>query len=72
MNPGESWAWQIGLVTVDHVVEELPTTGGRRSRSRSTRPARSSRRSARSYGLVVGGLIDRLARTAEATHAAGG
>ncbi len=21
VNPGESWAWQIGLVTMDHVVD---------------------------------------------------
>ena len=42
VNPGESWAWQVGLVTIDHLVEPLPDGRGhgRRGRDRRARPAR--------------------------------
>lgn len=72
VNPGESWAWQIGLVTVDHVVEELPDHQGSVIVVAIDAPGPLEPVVARTYGLVVGGLMERLARTAEATHAAGG
>ena len=71
VNPGESWAWQIGLVTVDHVIEELPDHGGATIAVTIDAPGPLETAVARSYGLVIGGLIDRLARAAESTHASG-
>lgn len=72
VNPGESWAWQIGLVTVDHIVEELPDHEGSIISVVVDAPGPLEPALARTYGLVMGGLVQRLARTAEATAAAGG
>jgi hypothetical protein len=72
VNPGESWAWQVGLVTVDHIVEELPDHEGSTISVVIDAPGPLEPVFGRTYGLVMGGLVDRLARTAEATAAAGG
>jgi hypothetical protein len=72
VNPGESWAWQVGLVTVDHLVEELPDHGGSIVAVAIDAPGPLEPLVARTYGLVLGGLVERLARTAEATAAGGG
>ena len=72
VNPGESWAWQIGLVTIDHLVEPLPDDGGTLVAVAIDAPAPIEAAVARAYGPVVPALLERLARTAQDTEAAGG
>lgn len=72
VNPGESWAWQIGLVTIDHCVEELPDHEGSTIQVAVDAPGPLEGLVERTYGRMIGGLMERLARTAEATAAAGG
>ena len=72
VNPGESWAWQVGLVTVDHLVEPLPDGQGTIVAVALDAPAPLEAVMARTYGPVMRGLLDRLAQTALETEAAGG
>ncbi len=72
VNPGESWAWQIGLVTIDHLVEPLPGDEGAIVAVAIAAPGPLEPALARSYGPVVRRMLERLARAAEATDAAGG
>ncbi len=72
VNPGESWACQIGLVTIDHLVEPLPDDEGSIVAIAIDAPAPFEAALARTWGPVAGGLVGRLARAAEATAAAGG
>jgi Polyketide cyclase / dehydrase and lipid transport len=72
VNPGESWAWQIGLVTIDHIIEPLPDDEGTVVAVAIDAPAPLEAVLARTYGPIADGLVGRLARAAEATTAAGG
>ena len=57
---------------MDHVVEGLPDNEGSVIVVAIDAPGPLETAVAKTYGRVVGGLMERLARTAEATHAAGG
>ena len=72
VNPGESWAWQVGLVTIDHLVEPLPDGQGTIVAVSIDAPAPLEAALARTYGPVMRGLLERLAQTALETEAAGG
>jgi len=72
VNPGESWAWQVGLVTIDHVVEALPGDQGTTVAVVIDAPAPLEAALARTYGPIMRGLLERLAQTAVETEAAGG
>ncbi len=71
VNPGESWAWQVGLVTMDHVVEALPRDAGARVAIVFDAPAPLEALIARTYGPLVAALLGRLAAAAEEAEAAG-
>jgi hypothetical protein len=72
VNPGESWAWQVGLVTIDHLVEALPDGQGTTVAVVIDAPGPLEAALARTYGPVMRGLLERLAQTALETEAAGG
>jgi len=72
VNPGESWAWKVGLVTIDHLVEALPDDQGTTVAVVIDAPGPLEGALARTYGPVMRGLLERLAQTALETEAAGG
>lgn len=72
VNPGESWAWQFGVVTIDHLIEPLPDHHGSMVAVAIDAPGPLEPLVARAYGPVARALVERLARTAEAVAAAGG
>ena len=72
VNPGESWAWQVGLVTIDHLVEVLPGDEGTTVAVVIDAPGPLEAVLARTYGPVMQGLLGRLAEAALETEAAGG
>ncbi len=62
--PGRSWSWQSGLVGVEHAV--APTEAGCRVTISLTAPWPLETLLSVSYGPLVGLLVKRLARVAEA------
>ena len=72
VNPGESWAWQVGLVAIDHLVEPLADGRGTVVAVAIDAPGPLEAVVARTYGPIVQGLLERLAEVALETEAAGG
>lgn len=65
VNPGESWAWQVGLVTIDHCVEALPDDEGAVIAITMDAPGPLEGVLERTYGPVVARLVERLARASD-------
>ncbi len=62
VDPGHSWEWRVGLVAMDHIVE--PVDGGSRVTVTISAPGPLEAAVARTYGPVLGRLVERLARIA--------
>ncbi len=71
VTPGTSWSWQVGPITLHHLVERFGPGG--RSGSRLTIAIEAAepieRMAAQTYGRVLPFLLRRLARQAECERA---
>lgn len=67
VEPGRSWTWQVGPVSMRHTVEPAPQGSEMSVTLMSSVPVEAIL--ARSYGPVVQHLVTRLARAAEARPA---
>lgn len=68
---GRSWEWRVGLVLMDHIVEESPE-GGSSVTITVSAPGPLEAALSRTYGPVVQRLAERLARAADEVAASGG
>jgi hypothetical protein len=72
VNPGESWAWRVGLVVVDHLVEPAADGDGSVVAIAIDAPGPLEPLVGRTYGPLAQVLIERLAHAAEDAAAGGG
>ena len=71
VDPGESWAWQVGLVTIDHRVEALPDDEGAVIAITMDAPGPLEGLLERTYGPIDERLIRRLAQVSDDAIALG-
>lgn len=71
VDPGESWAWQVGLVTIDHRVEALPDDEGAVIAITMDAPGPLEAVLRRTYGPIAERLTRRLAEVSDDAIALG-